>query len=550
MKLGILCTSYLPEGKSHWKRTLETTEIIDFGQYGNVVSPLSQSPDSDALLIVIFALDFQGVDSFKAYFEDFISSLRDDLGKTSTPIIIALSTYIPLSTVTTAQNVSPKSLVSAQASKAVYDVISKHKNLYFLDLDAALSEIGFQKAFDERNWYFAHLRLSSDGLRILDRATSEILDRIFNASKKVLVLDCDNTLWGGVVGEAGLQGLELGTDGIGTAFKDFQREIKNLTDAGVILTLSSKNIEQDVKDVFDNHPSMELGWDDVVSPKVNWDEKAKNIVEISNELGLALNSFVFWDDNPIEREKVKTALPDVTVIDVPEAVIEWPKLVATLNEFAKFNVTNEDRKKNHQYKIRKNFLDEASRATVNHSNFLKTINLVPNFSPVPEALIGRAVQMTQKTTQFNFRSKRYTEIEITKKINSPESHVWICAAADKYGDHGNIGLAIIDKMDKEKAFLDTFLFSCRVLGRDLEKWFMQKLLDELYANGISTLLIEYRKTDRNEIAKQFLRSLAKLIKPAPDEILTEINPTKDSDFFVISTSLQFVDTQRMYSNAS
>ena len=223
-----------------------------------------------------------------------------------------------------------------------------HKSIYLLDLNEIFYPFGSKEIFSDRNWYFARCRLSVKGLNILTDTLLQVINRFSNAASKVLVLDCDNTLWGGIIGEDGLRGIILGQDGIGTAYVDFQREIVKLENNGIIIVLASKNNDKDVWEVFDKHSDMYLKREHIVTSKINWNEKAFNLQEVAKELDLGLDSFVFWDDNPLERDKMRTLLPQVLTVDVPNDIVKWPRLLRTLNCFAKFNVTAEDKKKSHQ----------------------------------------------------------------------------------------------------------------------------------------------------------------------------------------------------------
>ncbi len=210
--------------------------------------------------------------------------------------ILAISSWSPRSAVSAAKHGDAASVMS----RALWDSVDRMRDAYpsllTIDLDRLLGVDGFAKTFDARNWYFAHCRLSQAGLAIVAKSIGEILDRRANPRRKVLVLDCDNTLWGGVVGEEGWERVALGEEGIGAAYADFQRAAKRLAANGVLLALASKNDEGAVWEVFDRHASMVLGRDDLVAAKVNWTDKTVNLRELADELDVALDSFVFWDD--------------------------------------------------------------------------------------------------------------------------------------------------------------------------------------------------------------------------------------------------------------
>ena len=210
----------------------------------------------------------------------------------------------------------------------------KHSNFILLNFNS-IFENSNKNIFDKRNWYLANCRLSSYGHELIATSLKKILTKFITTPKKVLVLDCDNTLWGGIVGEDGINNILLGQDGIGKAYVDFQRKIKKLSQQGVLLCISSKNNTKDVMEVFNNHKQMQISKNDLVSIKVNWKEKYLNIKEIAKDLNLSLDSIVFWDDNPLERNKVKKFLPEVYVVEPDQNIINWPTQIENFELFQK-----------------------------------------------------------------------------------------------------------------------------------------------------------------------------------------------------------------------
>ena len=316
-------------------------------------------------------------------------------------------------------------------------------------------------------------RLSSFGIKILSNKILQFLKNLDISSKKLLILDCDNTIWGGVLGEEGINKIQIGQDGIGKAFYDFQKVVKSLKERGILIALASKNNLSDVKKVLRNHKSMILKENDITIFKVNWKDKSSNIMEISKDLMLGLDSFVFWDDNPIERQKVKKNLKHVDVIEPNKDVSEWPKQLLEFSGFAKVNVSREDKVKTDQYKKRSEFI-ERKNLVKDEIKYLKSIKIKPNILNLNSSNIDRAVQMTQKTNQFNFTTKRYNHkklLEINKK-----NKVFLVKLTDIYGDHGIISLVIL-KLKKNIIYVDTLLLSCRILGRYLENWILKKIQD-------------------------------------------------------------------------
>jgi len=232
----------------------------------------------------------------------------------------------------------------------------------------------------------------------------------------------------------------------------------------VLLCISSKNNLDDVMKVFDNHEEMQISKDDLLSIKVNWKEKHLNIREIAKDLNLSLDSIVFWDDNPLERSKVKKFLPEVHVIEPDENIINWPTQLENIEIFSKIKITKEDKNKTNQYKIRSKFVDEKKIAN-DEIKYLKSIKLKPKVIDLNKDNISRASQMTQKTNQFNLRTKRYSIKDILNLSKNKKIQIKLIDLKDLYGDHGIVGLMILKKIDKHSIFIDTFLISCRVFGR-------------------------------------------------------------------------------------
>jgi FkbH-like protein len=496
-------SSFLPASNIYWKKIRNESTSLDFSEYGNIVHSLLSLENFDSLIATVFFEDIYNSKNQNAT-ELILKALKQALilGK---PIYFSIGHNFSKNYITSARYQDHENQQYNFFKENLYQLSLNNNNLFIIDLDKAFALHGHKNIYDMRNRYFSHMRISHEGINIIDNLVSDVIKRSISACKKVLILDCDNTLWGGVIGEDELGGIAIGGDGLGHAFKDFQLIVKTLKDTGILLALASKNEEKDVWNVFDNHNEMILKKEDIVISKINWLEKSENIKQISDELGLGLDSFVFWDDNPIEREKVKNSLPDVTVIEAPKEVFEWPEILSNLNEFSRFQITAEDAQKLEQYKSRAKFNKTKSDINFDQKEFLKQINLKPFMLSIDNSSLSRSAQLTQKTNQFNLRTQRYTETELQEMLNSNDHQCFIFSAVDDFGDHGQIGLSLIKyNYDNKSAFLDTFLLSCRILGRDIELWMMQSILNKLNKDGITILEIEYLETQRNGLVRSFL----------------------------------------------
>ena len=314
--------------------------------------------------------------------------------------------------------------------------------------------------------------------------------------KKCLVLDLDNTLWSGILGEDGLEGIQMSGDYPGKAFHIWQEGIQELQRSGVMLAICSKNNMADVEDVWKQRTDMLLRKSDFVAMRINWQDKASNLRELAQELNIGLDSFVFVDDNPIERELIKQHLPMVSVPDFPEHPYQLPNLYRTLvkDYFSVYTLTDEDREKTKQY-VANMQRKKAETSFANLDEFIESLNIRLTILPVNDITLPRVAQMTQKTNQFNLTTHRYTEQDLrTMLANGAE--IWTLSVADKFGDSGVTGTMMIT-ID---GVIDTLLLSCRVLGKGIEEVFVKYVMAqtkhiELRAN--------YIKTAKNTLVESF-----------------------------------------------
>jgi len=354
---------------------------------------------------------------------------------------------------------------------------------------------------DPRLWYLARMRLNPQGLANLAELTARHTRALRGISRKVCVVDLDQTLWGGVIGEDGLGGLALGEEGVELAFQDFQRELLTLHDAGVVLAICSKNNPEDAIEAIEKHPGMILRREHIAAERINWQDKATNIREIADELSLGLDSFVFLDDNPAERDWVRAALPEVEVPELPEDPVERPAFLRGLASFVRLDVTAGDRERGQSYQ------DQKERRVVKASaasfeDFLASLEQEITITRLGEPTLARAAQMCQRTNQFNMTTRRYTAAELESLIDDEDVEAFVLALNDRYGNSGITGLAIL-RFDAEVADLDVFLLSCRVLGRKVEDVFLAVLAERARARGAQTLQGRYLKTQKNQLAVSF-----------------------------------------------
>ena len=358
-----------------------------------------------------------------------------------------------------------------------------------------------QPTADPRLWYLGRMRLNPQGFANLAELAARHMRAYRGASRKVCVVDLDQTLWGGVIGEDGLGGLALGDEGVALAFQDFQRELLTLHDAGVVLAICSKNNPEDATEAIETHPGMVLRREHIAAERINWQDKATNLREIAGELNLGLDSFVFLDDNPAERDWVRAALPEVEVPELPEDPVERPAFLRGLASFVRLDVTTGDRERGRSYADQKQRrMIEASAATF--EDFLASLEQEITITRLGGPTLARAAQMCQRTNQFNMTTRRYTVAELESLIDDKDVEAFVLALTDRYGNSGITGLAIL-RIGDGVADLDVFLLSCRVLGRKVEDTFLAVLAERAKARGAQYLQGRYLKTQKNQLAASF-----------------------------------------------
>jgi FkbH-like protein len=329
---------------------------------------------------------------------------------------------------------------------------------------------------------------------------------ITTARKKCLVLDLDNTLWGGVLGEDGISGIKVGGDYPGNAFLYFQEALISLADNGVILTVCSKNNEADVLDAWAKNPFIKLNKKYISAYRINWNNKADNIRELACELNIGLDSMVFVDDNPTERELVRQQLP---MVEVPEIPTKPYMLMSFFNQlvsdyFRAYELTEEDKHKTEQYKA------NAQRNALQHqftdlSDYIRSLGIEVDVIEANEFNIPRIAQMTQKTNQFNLTTHRYTEADINQFVADGAS-IYCISVRDKFGDNGITGVIIVER-NNTVANIDSLLLSCRILGKNIEVAFVKYVLNMLLADGINTVYAKYIQTAKNHHVAEFYNKI-------------------------------------------
>lgn len=320
--------------------------------------------------------------------------------------------------------------------------------------------------------------------------------------KKCLVLDLDNILWGGVIGEDGLDGIKLGFDEPGAGFVAFQQAVLDLHNRGVILAINSKNNHEDAMRVIREHPNMVLKEKNFAAVRVNWGDKSENMREIAEELNIGLDSFVFLDDDPTNREIMRGILPEVETPDLPPDPSDYAKFLMGLPYFHGGIITDEDRMRGNLY-VTERLRKSAEKNFTSSGEYLRNLELEVVFYKDDKSYISRLAQLTGKTNQFNMNKTPLAEEEILNYINDPRHIVIHAAAKDRFGDYGIIAFALLDKSSPDWV-IKSMLMSCRALGRGIEETFMEALAGLARENNAAKLQVLFSKSEKNRPAEDFL----------------------------------------------
>ena len=387
------------------------------------------------------------------------------------------------------------------------ELSSIYPQLYICDLGAIQNKIGRDNMFAPNIYTSTEMILTVDVLPIVAARIIDIISALRGQIKKCIILDLDNTLWGGVIGDDGIEGIELGHGlGIGKAFTEFQMWIRKLRQRGIIICVASKNDENVAKQPFMNHPDMVLTLDDIAVFMANWETKVDNIRNIQIILNIGFDSMVFIDDNPFERNIVRENIPGITVPEMPDDPAEYLEFLYGLNLFETASYSNADNDRTRQYQ------EEAKRVKMkttftNEDDFLRSLNMTSIVSGFNKFNIPRVAQLTQRSNQFNLRTVRYTEDEITRLANDSKVVNLAFTLKDRFGDNGLIAVVIMLPMDDEALFVDTWIMSCRVLKRGMENFTLNMMVKKTMELGYKRIVGEYLPTRKNSMVANHYEQL-------------------------------------------
>jgi FkbH-like protein len=380
------------------------------------------------------------------------------------------------------------------------------KDIHICDLSSIQSNLGTEKFLNTSMYFNNSMVLSLDVLPIIAKNTLDIISAGEGKFKKCLILDLDNTMWGGVIGDDGVENIQIGSLGIGKAFTELQSWAKELKNRGIILAVCSKNTESIAKEPFEVHPDMVLRLDDFAVFVANWENKADNIRYIQRVLNIGFDSMVFLDDNPFERNIVRENLPNVVVPELPEDPAEYLSFLRAQNLFETMSFSVEDKERTKKYQVEAKRVESQEKHT-DEESFLRSLEMQCTVSNFTTFNIPRVAQLTQRSNQFNLRTKRYSEEEI-QRIQESDNHIGLAfSLEDKYGDYGLISVVILEKRGNNELFIDTWLMSCRVLKRGVEKFILETIKTIAREEGFKLLTGEYLETTKNALVKDHYKDL-------------------------------------------
>lgn len=383
--------------------------------------------------------------------------------------------------------------------------MSARSDVYPIDLLGIQLHLGQHSFYDASLYYNAKMTIAMDALPYVAKSVIDVIKAMNGQIKKCVICDLDNTLWGGVIGDDGMGGIEIGELGRGHAFTDLQRWLKQLKECGIILAICSKNNEDTAKEPFEKHDEMILRLSDISVFVANWDDKASNIRLIQETLNIGMDSIVFLDDNPFERNLVRQMIPEITVPELPEDPALYLQFLQEQNYFevASFTGAGSDRTAQYQAEYERKKLEQTFESI---DDYLKSLEMVGEAKPFEQVRFARIAQLTQRSNQFNLRTIRYTEDEIEKIAADDHYLTLYYTLKDKFGDHGLVSVVILEKKSDKELFVDTWLMSCRVLKRGMEEFTVNKIIETAKASGFEKLSAEYIPTAKNKMVKDIYKT--------------------------------------------
>ena len=418
---------------------------------------------------------------------------------------------------------------SYQVRKLNYELMNLAQeipNLFICDLAGLQNKFGRDFMFNPAIYTSTEMVLSLESIPYVASRVMDMISASQGKVKKCLILDLDNTIWGGTIGDDGLEGIQLGHGlGIGKAFTEFQMWIKKLRNRGIIICICSKNDEKKAKEPFIKHPDMVLHLEDISVFMANWETKVDNIKMIQKILNIGFDSMVFLDDNPFERNIVRENIRDITVPELPKDPANYLEYLYSLNLFETSSYSGMDKDRTKQYQVQTERV-AFSKTFANEDDFLRSLNMTSKVERFNSFNIPRVAQLSQRSNQFNLRTIRYSEADIKSISKNDDYLCFAFSLEDKFGDNGLIAVVIMKKQDCRTLFIDTWFMSCRVLKRGMENFTLNIIVEFAKRQGFSKLIGEYLPTQKNGMVKDHYLNLGFIRIEGADTEKYELDLTK------------------------
>lgn len=487
---------------------------VTLGNYDNILQDSANAQDYQAVVVfwevanLVEGLhckaDIMSPNEMSILGERLDAEISTVLNNLAGNALVVFNTLSTLAFTATELRPTPFSLLAARANRGLRAV--QRPGLICVDTDALIATTGLASAFDFRLFNTSKALYTTAFFCYWAEQARPAFMSGAGKAKKALVLDCDNTLWKGILGEDGINGIDMSPDSAaGRPFAEVQSLLLRLQQQGVLLGLCSKNNPEDVDEVLEKHPDMLLRSEHLAGQRVNWDDKATNLKALAEEWNIGLDSIVFVDDSDFELGLIRQALPAVTTLKVPPQGSAYPQLVRRqLGLFFQLSVSEEDAGKTQLYRQEQE-RTRSQKLFTSVEDYLRSLELTLTLYEHPLELVPRLAQMTQKTNQFNLTTRRYGEANIHRFLESDRHVVLAIRVSDKYGDYGVTGEVIVE-LDPATASarIDTLLMSCRILGRNVEYVFVDELVRDLASRGIERIEAEYLKTAKNSLIASYL----------------------------------------------
>ena len=391
-----------------------------------------------------------------------------------------------------------------QINTGLRAIAAENTGVFLVDYDALVARYGRVRWHDERKWLTVRMPIAADCHIHLVEEWMRFLHPLTGRISKALVTDLDNTLWGGVLGEDGSEGIQVGLEYPGAAYRALQQAMLDLYRRGIVLAISSKNNKADAVRVLEEHEGMLLRPAHIAAMRINWDDKAQSLREIAQELNIGLESLAFLDDSPVERARIRQELPEVTVIELPSDPLGYANALRSCAVFERLTLSREDRERNVYY-IQQRQRQELEQSVTSVEDFYRSLKQEAEIAPARPETVARIAQLTRKTNQFNLTTRRYTDQQIAELAATAGWNIYSVQVKDRFGDNGIVGV-VITRLQGEVCEIDTFLLSCRVIGRTVETAIFAWLAQESRSRGANILQGWFVPTSKNAPAREFYRA--------------------------------------------